>query len=55
MVICGAYDQAVKMMGDMNFLSALMNFPKEQVGPLLVQHVIAWLSRSTQLDNDCGL
>eukprot|EP00884_Botryococcus_braunii_P013306 jgi/Botrbrau1/21977/Bobra.0790s0001.1 len=30
-VICGAYEEAVKMMGDLNFLSALMNFPKEQI------------------------
>jgi hypothetical protein len=31
MVIAGTYDMAVKMMSDMNFLSALMNFPKEQI------------------------
>lgn len=28
MVICGTYDMAVKMMSDMNFLTALLNFPK---------------------------
>lgn len=28
MVLAGAYDMAVKMMSDMNFLNALMNFPK---------------------------
>ncbi|MEW5318622.1 MAG: hypothetical protein WDW38_009830 [Sanguina aurantia] len=31
MVLAGAYDMAVKMMSDMNFLNALMNFPKEQI------------------------
>jgi dynein heavy chain, axonemal len=30
-VICGTYEEAVKMMGDLNFLSALMNFPKEAI------------------------
>lgn len=29
MVITGSYDEAVKMMGDLNFLQALINFPKE--------------------------
>eukprot|EP00983_Pelagomonas_calceolata_P097095 1158208-Pelagomonas_calceolata.AAC.15 len=31
MVLVGTYDMAVKMMSDMSFLSALMNFPKEQI------------------------
>lgn len=30
-VLMGTYDMAVKMMGDMNFLSNLVNFPKEQI------------------------
>lgn len=31
MVIAGTYEEAVKMMGDLNFLQALVNFPKEQI------------------------
>ena len=31
MVIAGSYEEAVKMMGDMNFLGALMKFPKEAI------------------------
>lgn len=31
MVIAGTYEESVKMMGDLNFLQALMNFPKEQI------------------------
>jgi hypothetical protein len=38
MVIAGTYDMAVKMMSDMNFLSALMNFPKEQINDETVSH-----------------
>ena len=29
MVIEGTYEEAVKMMGDISFLSSLMNFPKD--------------------------
>ncbi len=36
-VILGTYDMAVKMMSDMNFLSALMNFPKEQINDETVE------------------
>jgi len=31
MVLAGAYDEAVKMMGDIQFLTALQNFPKEGI------------------------
>jgi dynein heavy chain len=31
MVLVGNYEEAVKMMGDTTFLSALMNFPKEAI------------------------
>ena len=30
-VLVGNYEEAVKMMGDTNFLSALINFPKEAI------------------------
>lgn len=36
-VLLGAYDMAVKMMSDMNFLGALMNFPKEQINDETVE------------------
>ena len=31
MVLSGTYDEAVKMMGDIQFLTALQNFPKEGI------------------------
>ena len=37
MVLAGTYDEAVKMMGDISFLSALMNFPKEQINDETVE------------------
>lgn len=37
MVILGTYDQSVRMMGDMNFLPALMNFAKEQINDETVE------------------
>jgi dynein heavy chain, axonemal len=37
MVILGTYDQSVKMMGDMNFLAALLNFAKEQINDETVE------------------
>lgn len=37
MVIMGTYSEAVKMMGDLNFLGALMNFPKEQINDETVE------------------
>lgn len=37
MVIQGSYTEAVKMMSEMNFLSALMNFPKEQINDETVE------------------
>ena len=37
MVLEGTYEEAVKMMGDISFLSALMNFPKEQINDETVE------------------
>jgi hypothetical protein len=37
MVICGAYEISVKMMGDSGFLSSLLNFPKEQINDETVE------------------
>ena len=37
MVLLGTYDMAVKMMGDMNFLGHLVNFPKEQINDETVE------------------
>ena len=37
MVLAGSYDEAVKMMGDLNFLQALMNFPKEAINDETVE------------------
>lgn len=37
MVIEGTYEEAVKMMGDISFLSALMNFPKESINEETVE------------------
>ena len=37
MVLCGCYEEAVKMMGDTQFLSALMNFPKEGINDETVE------------------
>jgi len=37
MVIAGSYEVAVKMMGDMSFLTALLNFPKEQINDETVE------------------
>jgi hypothetical protein len=37
MVIGGSYEVAVKMMGDMNFLTALLNFAKEQINDETVE------------------
>ncbi len=37
MVILGTYSEAVKMMGDMNFLGALVNFAKEQINDETVE------------------
>lgn len=31
MVLAGSYETSVKMMGDMGFLTSLLNFPKEQI------------------------
>lgn len=31
MVIAGSYEDAVKMMGDLNFLQSLIHFPKEAI------------------------
>ncbi len=37
MVIEGTYEEAVKMMGDISFLSALTNFPKEAINDETVE------------------
>ena len=37
MVLCGSYDEAVKMMGDMAFLTSLMRFPKEGINDETVE------------------
>lgn len=37
MVLLGTYDMSVKMMGDMNFLGHLVNFPKEQINDETVE------------------
>lgn len=37
MVIGGSYEVAVKMMGDMNFLTSLLNFAKEQINDETVE------------------
>ena len=36
-VIVGTYDESVRMMGDMNFLQALLNFPKEAINDETVE------------------
>ena len=36
-VIEGSYEEAVKMMGDLNFLQALTNFPKEAINDETVE------------------
>lgn len=37
MVIMGSFDEAVKMMGDMNFLGALVNFAKDGINDETVE------------------
>ncbi len=37
MALAGSYEVAVKMMGDMNFLTALLNFAKEQINDETVE------------------
>jgi hypothetical protein len=37
MVLLGTYDMAVRMMGDTQFLSLLVNFPKEQINDETVE------------------
>lgn len=37
MVLCGTYEESVKMMGDLNFLQALVNFPKEAINDETVE------------------
>uniref|UniRef100_A0A383W453 AAA+ ATPase domain-containing protein n=1 Tax=Tetradesmus obliquus TaxID=3088 RepID=A0A383W453_TETOB len=37
MVLAGSYDTSVKMMGDMGFLTSLLNFPKEQINDETVE------------------
>ncbi len=44
MVILGTYSESVKMMGDMNFLSALVNFPKEQINDETVELLLPYFA-----------
>lgn len=44
MVIEGSYEEAVKMMGDLNFLQALINFPKEAINDETVELLQVWLT-----------
>jgi dynein heavy chain len=37
MVLAGSYDTSVKMMGDMGFLTSLLNFAKEQINDETVE------------------
>lgn len=43
-VICGAYETSVKMMSDSQFLSQLMNFPKEQINDETVELLQPYLN-----------
>lgn len=43
-VICGAYEASVKMMSDSQFLSHLMNFPKEQINDETVELLMPYFS-----------
>lgn len=36
-VLIGSYDEATKMMGDLNFLSSLTNFPKDAINDETVE------------------
>lgn len=36
-VIVGSYEEAVRMMGEMNFLQSLLNFPKEAINDETVE------------------
>lgn len=37
MVLNGSYEEAVKMMGGMNFMGALLNFPKDTINDETVE------------------
>ena len=44
MVILGTYEEAVKMMGDLTFLQALVNFPKENINDETVELLqVGWM------------
>ena len=43
-VLLGTYEEAVRMMGDTQFLSALMNFPKEQITDETVELLLPYFS-----------
>ena len=43
-VLVGSYDEAVKMMGDMTFLSALTRFPKEAINDETVELLMPYFS-----------
>ena len=43
-VLCGTYEEAVKMMGDISFLSSLMRFPKEAINDETVELLMPYFS-----------
>lgn len=52
MIITGDYEAAVRMMGDINFLSALVNFPKEAITDETVELLHPyWVRRFFLLQN----
>lgn len=46
MVINGSYEEAVKMMGGMNFMGALLNFAKETINDETVELLQPYFSAS---------
>ena len=44
MVLCGSYDEAVKMMGDMTFLANLIRFPKEGINDETVELLLPYFN-----------
>ena len=44
MVLCGSYDEAVKMMGDMAFLTSLVKFPKEGINDETVELLLPYFN-----------
>jgi dynein heavy chain, axonemal len=46
MVLMGSYEEAVKMMGDMNFLYAITNFPKDNMNDETVELLCPYFAAS---------